>query len=167
MSKLSSKRKFMEVAMRQPHMILLLIVVAMILNGCATLPGHEPIQVNVVGIESLPGEGLEVRMLVKLRIQNPNEAPIDYDGVSLNLNVQGQTYASGVGNQRGTIPRFGEAVIEVPVTISTLRLGLQAFGLMRDGNGLESLKYTLNGRLGGAIFGSMSFSTEGELKLSP
>lgn len=153
--------------MRRPHLVLLLIVFSMMLNSCATLPGREPLHVNVAGMESLPGEGLEIRMLVKLRVQNPNDVPIDYDGVSLNLDVEGQTYASGVSDQRGTIPRFGETVIEVPVTISTLRLGLQAFGLMRDGKDLEKLRYKLNGRLGGSVFGSMPFATEGELNLLP
>ena len=135
---------------------LLLVVVTLMLSACATLPGREPIQVNVAGIESLPGgEDLEVRMLVKLRVQNPNEAPIDYDGVSLKLDVQGQTYASGVSAERGTIPRFGEAVIAVPVTISTVRVALQVFELMRDGKAPEKIKYKLNGRLGGSVFGSI------------
>ena len=153
--------------MRRPYLILLLIVATLMLSACATLPGQEPIQVTVVGIESLPGEDLEVRMLVKLRVQNPNEAAIDYDGVSVKLDVQGQTYASGVSAERGTIPRFGEAVIEVPVTISAVRVAYQAFKLMRDGKGPERLKYSLSGRLGGSVFGSMSFATEGELDLSP
>ena len=154
--------------MRRPYMLLLLGVAALMLSACASLPGHEPIQVAVAGIESLPGgEDLEVRMLVKLRVQNPNESPIDYDGVSLRLDVQGQTYASGVSAERGTIPRFGEAVIAVPVTISTVRVALQVFELMRDGKAPEKLKYKLNGRLGGSVFGSMSFATEGELDLSP
>ena len=153
-------------AILRPYLILLLVTVTLMLNACATLPGREPIQVSVAGIESLPGESLEVRMLVKLRVQNPNEAPIDFDGVSLKLDVQGQTYASGVSDVRGTIPRFGETVIEVPVTISTLRVAFQAFGLMRDGQGPENLKYKLKGRLGGSVFGSLSFATEGEFDLS-
>ena len=153
--------------MRRPYLLLLLAVTTLMLGACATLPGYAPLQVAVAGIESLPGEGLELRMLVKLRVQNPNEDAIDYDGVSLKLDVQGQTYASGVSAARGTIPRFGEAVIEVPVTISTLQVAFQVFRLMRDGKGPERLKYKLNGRLGGSFFGSMSFATEGELDLSP
>ena len=153
-------------AIREPYLLLLLIVATLLLNACATLPDHEPIQVFVAGMEPLPGEGLEVRMLVKLRVQNPNEAPIDYDGISLKLDVQGQTYASGVSDGRGTIPRFGEAVIDVPVTISTLRVAFQAFGHMRDGKAPEKLAYKLKGRLGRSSFASMSFATEGELDLS-
>ncbi len=41
----------------------------------------------MAGIDSLPGEGLAVRMLVKLRVQNPNDAPIENDGVYIRLDV--------------------------------------------------------------------------------
>lgn len=153
--------------MRRLYPLLLLIVTTLTLNACATLSGREPVQVTVANIGPLPGEGLEARMLVKLRVQNPNEDPINYDGISLKLNVQGNTYASGVSDVQGTIPRFGEAVIEVPVTVSTLRVAFRAFGLMREDKGPEKLRYTLHGRLGGAGFGSMSFENEGELDLSP
>ena len=48
-------------------------VVLMGLTACATLSDRDPLQVTVAGIESLPGEGMEMRLLVKLRVQNPNE----------------------------------------------------------------------------------------------
>ena len=155
--------------MRRTYLILLLLllsVVTLFLNSCATLPGREPLRVTVAGIEPLQGQGLEVRMRVKLRIQNPNESAIEYDGVSLKLDLQGQNYASGVSDVRGTIPRFGEAVIEVPVTMSTMRLAMQAYGLMRDGKPPEKLNYKVTGKLGGSAFVSVSFATEGELDLS-
>jgi hypothetical protein len=147
-------------------LLLLLAAAALVLGGCGTPPGSEPIQVSVAGIEPLPGEGLELRMQVKLRVQNPNDAAIDYDGVSLKLDVEGQTYASGVSDARGTVPRFGETVIAVPMTISTLRVALQAVGRMHDGQPPEKLKYKLKGRLGGTGFGSVGFATEGELDLA-
>src|SRR3954468_16874996 len=99
---------------------LLTLLIALSLTACATM--RDPVQVSVAGIESLPGEGLEVRMMVKLRVQNPNEAPIEYDGVFLKLDVQNRTFATGVSDERGVVPRFGEAIINVPLTISTLRV---------------------------------------------
>lgn len=147
-------------------LFLLLTVLTLFLNSCSTLSGREPLRVTVAGIEPLQGQGLEVRMQVKLRMQNPNESAIEYDGVSLKLEVQGQTYASGVSDVRGTIPRFGEAVIEVPVTMSTMRLAMQAVGIMREGRPPEKLKYKVTGKLGGAAFSSVSFATEGEFDLS-
>ena len=155
-----------KIIMRRLSLLLGLGVVTFLLNACATLPGREPLGVSVAGIEPLPGQGMEIRMRVKLRFQNPNEAAIEYDGVSLKLDVEGQTYASGVSDAKGTIPRFGEAVLEVPVTMSTMRVALQAYALMRDGKPPEKLKYKVKGKLSSAGFGSTSFTTEGEFDLS-
>ena len=54
------------------------IGVALILGSCAALTARDPLQVTVAGIESLPGEGMEARILVKLRVQNPNDVAIEY-----------------------------------------------------------------------------------------
>src|SRR5262245_29644421 len=87
--------------------------VSLPLLGCA-LGLHEPVQVIVVGIDSLPSEGMEMRVAVKLRVQNPNDAALDFDGVAMTLEVRGSTFASGVSEARGSVPRFGETVIVVP-----------------------------------------------------
>src|SRR5215213_9835411 len=100
-----------------------LMAAVLITTACATLPAHDPLQVMVAGIEPMQSEAsMEMRLLVKLRVQNPNDAPVDYHGVSLNFVVQGKTYASGVSAVAGSVPRFGESLIDVPVTISALRV---------------------------------------------
>ena len=144
---------------------ILLIVAALNLNGCASLPGREPVQVTVADIESLPGEGLEIRMLVKLRVQNPNDAPVEYDGVYVKLDVLNRTFATGVSAERGSIPRFGESVIAVPVTVSTLRVAFQALSFALDGKPAEKVSYNLSGKLDGPGFGSVRFQADGELVL--
>src|SRR5215471_19059585 len=95
----------------------LLISAALTLAACATMPGRDPLQVTVADIESLPGEDLELRMMVKLRVQNPNDTPVEYNGVYVKLEVLGKTFATGVSDERGSIPRYGESVISVPVTV--------------------------------------------------
>ena len=144
--------------------LLLLLAITLLLPACATLPGRESPQVTVAGVEPLPGEGMEVRMLVKLRVQNPNEAALEYDGVYLKLEVEGKTYATGISDERGVIPRFGEGVVEVPVTISALRAALNAYGLMRGG-APDKIHYQAIGRFGGSVLGATSFSASGELAL--
>ena len=142
----------------------LAIPVAFLLAACAAMPGREPVQVNVAGIESLPGEGMEMRMLVKLRVQNPNDAPIDYDGVYVKIDVQDKTFATGVSDQRGSVPRYGEAVIGVPVTVSVLRVAMNVFRML-DGKGIDQVHYKLTGKLDGPTFGSTRFEAQGELAL--
>lgn len=143
----------------------LAMLLALCLSACATLSGRDPLQVTVAGIESLPGEGLEIRMLVKLRVQNPNDSPVEFDGVFVKLDVLGNTFASGVSPEQGSVPRFGESVIEVPVTVSTLRVALRAFGVLMDDKRLENLPYKLTGKLDGPLFGSVRFEAAGELTL--
>jgi LEA14-like dessication related protein len=134
-------------------------------TGCASLHGRDPPHVTVAGVEPLEGQGMELRMLVKLRVQNPNDAPIDYNGVALEMNVQGKTLASGVSDAAGSVPRFGETVIEVPVTASALGMLGQAIGMVqRRFNG--PISYEMKGKLNGSTFSSVHFTSHGELDLA-
>jgi LEA14-like dessication related protein len=134
------------------------------LGACATLPGNDPLQVTVAGMEALPGEGMELRMLVKLRVQNPNPAPIDFSGVYVELDVQDKTFATGVSSEAGTVPAFGEAVIAVPVTVSVLRMVRQVIGVL-DGQPVETIRYEMSGKLSGGTFSAWRFRSSGELDL--
>lgn len=137
----------------------------MLLAACAMMPGREPLQVNVADVESLEGQGMEWRMLVKLRVQNPNDAPIEYDGAYLRLDVLDKSFATGVSDARGTIPRFGEAVIEVPVTVSAVNIVRHVIGIAVDGKPPEKISYRLEGKLNSPGFGSTRFDSHGELAL--
>lgn len=142
-----------------------LLLATVFLGACASMPRQDPLQVSVAGIESLPGEGMELRLLVKLRVQNPNDAPIEYDGVSLNLDVMGRDFASGVSDVAGTVPRFGEAVVAVPVTVSLMRMARQVIGML-DGKPVDKVTYSMSGKLGGVtLFGTHRFSSQGEFEL--
>ena len=143
----------------------LMLLVALALGACAGLAPRDPLQVTVADIESLPGEGLELRMLVKLRVQNPNDAPIEYNGVYLKLDVLDNSFATGVSDERGSIPRFGESIISVPITVSTLRMAVQALGLVGSGGSIEKVNYKMEGKLGGSAFTSTRFQAQGQLTL--
>ena len=147
---------------------LLLGLLALVLSACATLPERDPPQVTVAGIEPLQGQGLELRLLVKLRVQNPNDAAIDYDGVFVRLDVQERTLATGVSDARGSVPRFGEAIVAVPVTISAFRMARQvvgAVGAMERGTAADKIRYQLRGKLSGTGFRSVRFDAKGEFAL--
>lgn len=141
-----------------------LAVAVLVLGGCASLQRSDPLQVTVAGIEPLQGEGLELRMLVKLRVQNPNDSPLDYDGVYVKLDVLGKTFASGVSNDTGSVPRFGEALVAVPVTVSVLRMVRQALGMM-DGKPIDKVTYEMSGKLNGPALRTARFRSEGEIDL--
>lgn len=137
-------------------------VLALALAACASLP--DPVQVTVAGIEPLPGEGMELRMLVRLRVQNPNDVAIDFTGAAVTLDVAGKTFATGVSDAAGTVPRFGEAVVAVPVTISMMRMARQVLGAV-NAEPTDRIAYDLSGKLARRGAGSVRFSTSGELQL--
>jgi LEA14-like dessication related protein len=141
------------------------VAFALVPCGCAILHPPDPPKVTLAGVEPAAGEGLEMRMQLKLRIQNPNDAPIDYNGIYVQLDVQGKTLASGVSNQSGVIPAFGEAVIAVPIAVSMMGIVRQAMGLM-GGNALDKLTYQMSGKLNTPSSGALRFKSQGELNLS-
>ena len=135
-----------------------------LVHGCASIH-RDPLQVTVAGIESLQGEGLEMRLMVKLRVQNPNDTPVDYDGVAVDMAVQGKKFATGVADATGSVPRFGETVVSVPVTISAMRMISQALGLMQS-SGMEKIRYEMKGKLSGHGLSSTHFAVQGEFDLA-
>lgn len=149
---------------RRLHAGWLLLLFA-VLAGCASMPSRDPLQVTVAGIEPLQGEGMELRLLVKLRVQNPNDTAVEFNGASLNLDVMGRSFASGVSDQAGTVPRFGEAIVAVPVTVSVLRMARQVLGML-DGKPVDKVTYSMSGKLNGAsLFGTQRFKATGEFAL--
>jgi len=136
------------------------LLATLAIGGCASMQSRDPLQVTVAGIEPLQGQGLEMRMVVKLRVQNPNDGPVDYNGVALQMDVQGKAFASGVTDAIGTVPRFGESVINVPVTISAFRMARQALGLM-SGGGIHKIDYAMKGKLNRGAMSATRFVTQG------
>lgn len=145
------------------HAVLLLFAVGFLLGGCAALM-REPVRVSVAGLDPLVGQGLEMRFSLKLRVQNPTDAPIDYDGISVSLDLNGTPFASGVSDRAGTVPRFGEAVLDVPVSVSAFAAARQAWNLPGAAANGE-LPYALRGRLAGSGLGTVHFSDAGTLRL--
>ena len=138
---------------------------AMLASACASLATRDPLNVTVAGIEGLPGEGMELRLLVKLRVQNPNDAPVEYDGIAVDLDVQGRSFASGVSAETGVVPRFGEAIVSVPVTVSMLRMVRQVVGML-DGERVDKVSYVMRGKLSGTTaFTAHRFSANGDFAL--
>ena len=79
-----------------------LAAAALALAGCASTHQPDPPHVTLAGIEPLSGEGLEARVLLKLRVENPNDAPINYDGIYVELDVLDKSFASFVARMRFT-----------------------------------------------------------------
>ncbi len=149
--------------MQQTTKVLALLVVST-LAGCASLTNTDPLTIGVVGIEPVPSEGVELRLAVTIRIQNPNDAPVEYTGAALALELNGRNLASGVTPAVGVVPRYGETTFVVPVTISAFDMVRQVFGFV-EADARGEVRYRVRGKLEGGLFGSRRFVSEGALQL--
>lgn len=139
-------------------------LLALLLGACSGLMGRDPLKVTVAGIEPVAGAGMEMRLAVKLRIQNPNDQPVQFTGAALTMDVNGRELASGVSSDSGAVPRYGETMLTVPVTISAFSMLRQALGVM-GGDDLKDIPYRVEGKLEGGRFGTHRFSAEGRFDL--
>jgi LEA14-like dessication related protein len=140
-----------------------LAAAAALLAGCAGLGLGEPLNVNLVGIEPLEGQGMEARFTIKIRVQNPNDAPIEFDGMSIALDVRGERLATGVSDAKGVVPRFGETVLAVPVSVPASALIRQVLGFATGDR--AKTDYRLRGTLSRPGFGSTRFESTGQIAL--
>jgi LEA14-like dessication related protein len=148
--------------------MLLVSGLVLILAGCAALNHRDALRISIAGMQPLEGEGMEARFAVQLRIQNHSNKPVDYDGIALDLDLRGMSFASGVSNQSGTIPGFGETVITVPVTVPATAILRQVFQIATsDRPGVETkVDYRLRGLLGGpGLALGHRFDSTGEVTL--
>jgi LEA14-like dessication related protein len=142
-----------------------LMLVALTLNGCAGLFGADPLRVSVAGIEPIASQGLEIRFNVKLRVQNPNDSTVSFNGVSLDLELNGKPFASGVSDQAGTVQRFSETIVTVPLTVPAFAAVRQAFAVA-DAAQSGQIPYILRGKLAGGMTCTKRFINQGTLSLS-
>jgi LEA14-like dessication related protein len=142
----------------------LLVFIPLLLVGACATPTLAPLRVNVASVQRIDGGAMELRFSARLRVQNVNDAPVDFSGASAELMLlNGKTIGTGVSDGRGTVPRMGETFVDVPVTVSALGEVRQAIGLY--GAPDRKLDTVLKGRLTGAGSGDLSFEWRGELAM--
>jgi LEA14-like dessication related protein len=135
------------------------------LCSCMTLsPNSDPLNVSIAGVEPLDGEGFELRLAVKVRIQNPNDAPVEYNGVALTLELNGKKFGTGVSDETGTVPRYGETVVTIPITVGPFTMARQALGFLNSGD-IKAVDYAVHGKLEGGLFGTTRFSDKGTFEM--
>ena len=67
--------------------------------------------VNSVKVE--PGQGLNLRFLIGLHVQNPNAIPLPIHGVNYTVALADQQVVSGNSQNQPTIPAHGEQDVEI------------------------------------------------------
>ncbi len=145
---------------------LLVALTLAILSGCSSLSYREPVRISVAGIDPLPSEGLEARFAITLRVQNPNETALEFDGVFIDLELEDRSFGSGVSDQSGSVPRYGESLVTVPVVVPLTSILRQLLTIADREDSAERFSYRLRGHLGGnSLYRGMRFDHEGVFEL--
>lgn len=147
--------------MRKP----VVLAVVMLIGACAGLSQRDPLNIDVAGIEPLPSEGMELRLAVTIRVQNPNDTQVQFTGAALELELNGRALATGVTDSAGTVPRYGETEFTVPVTISAFNVARQLLALV-NGSNADQVDYRVRGKLEAGLFGTRRFTDDGSFRLT-
>ena len=140
-------------------------LVAATITGCAGLaPGMQPPSITIAELGLGSAGILEQQYNVRLRIQNPNTVDFSVDGIAFELEVNGQPFAKGVGNDTVTVPRFDSGFMNAEA-VSTLGALLRQFGRLREGN-KALFKYRIKGQLSIAGGTRVPFEEHGEFDFS-
>ena len=145
---------------------MMVLAVSIVAYACAATDGVVPPKVNLVNIVPAQSSGVfEQRFLVELRISNPNEFDIPLDGLSFDMDVNGDYFATGLSNTDVVVPRFGSAVVSAETTASSIQLFRQILNAVRTG----TVDYSIKGK---ALVGQFSrraipFDIDGELNFVP
>lgn len=131
------------------------------LAGCAGMPGGlEPLKVSIADVSILDLGLIEQKLGLKVRIQNPNSVDIPIDGMSYDLEMNGQPFAHGVARPQTHVPRYGEVVIQVEA-VSNIGSILRQLGALQQE---QKLNYRFKGELdSGRWQGARPFDMEGTI----
>lgn len=147
---------------------LLTLFCAVLLTACAGI-GLEPFDdpdIELLGLEPLPSQGMEARFLVRLRIVNPNSMALEVDGMAYDVYLRDSKVLSGVSNEPLKIEGYSEAVAELEVAagiFGSLALLRDLMTNPPDGG----IPYRLNAKLSRKGFGgSIRVRREGSIDLS-
>jgi len=143
-----------------------LAITLFVLNGCAGFGKRlVPPRISLVHIQVQKVTLFETVFRIELRVYNINDVSLTVRGIDCQLKLQGKDFATGVSNERTTVPAFETGVIPMMVYSSVLEVVKGLMLLPKD----EKLEYTLTGRVhleGGALMpASLFFKSEGRMSL--
>lgn len=138
-----------------------------LLSACAGLAGlSQKPEISLAGLDLVEIGLFEQRFALRLRVQNPNDVDLPIAGLSFDVELNGQHFARGLSNKPVTIPRMGEAVLEVTAT-SNLGSVLKQMRELQKG-GRDRVDYRISGRISLEGFespGGFPFERKGDLPL--
>lgn len=127
-----------------------LITVLLFLSGCATMsPDYEEPTVELVSFKALPANGFEQNFEIGLKLTNPNNFELPFNGISCQLSLAGETLARGVTSDIPTAAAYGESRFVVPVSTSLMG-GIKVIRALMASKG-QDISYQMKAKIDIAI----------------
>lgn len=137
-----------------------ILLSALLLAGCARMMLQPP-SVTLAHMEVVEVGLFEQRFAFKLRVMNPNKAEIAITGLSFEVELNNESFAKGVSSKPVTVPRMGEALLDV-TAVSGLTGVLRQITEVARGTRDEMI-YRIKGRLVTDSHGTLNFDERGVL----
>ena len=96
-------------------------------------------------------------------MQNPNNAQVRIDGLSYQIDLNGELFAKGVSRQSTSIPAFGEIVLDA-TAVGNLGAIMSQVAQMQRSGAPERFSYRLKGKLASGQT-SLPFDSQGKIEL--
>lgn len=134
------------------------------LGGCASALKLEAPNLSVVSIKMQSADIFSQRILVRMRVQNPNDRALPIKGITYRIEVNDAELANGVSDTPFTVPAMGEAEFDVNLTANLASALSQLLG--KRGNS-DTLDYRLIGSvaLSSGFLRRIPFDERGSVKL--
>lgn len=151
-----------------PKKSLAIPFVILIIAGCAGVGTQlDPPRISLANIQVQEVTGLETAFQIQLRVFNANDVDLNVKGIKAELEINEQTFATGVSNTPVDIPSYGTELVTITVYSSVIKMFRSVYGLKDS----EELRYRLNGKLRVAgnnmLPTTLPFESEGQVTLKP
>jgi LEA14-like dessication related protein len=122
--------------------ILFMLAVAASLSACAVRQDALPPEVRLADLRPVGIGLIEQRFQVILRLVNRNDFALNLDGMTLDLELNGQPFAFGASNQAVSLPRLGQATVPIEVSATLLEITQSLLSVADSG----SVSYRISGQ---------------------
>jgi LEA14-like dessication related protein len=143
---------------------LAVLATSFLVVGCASAFKLEAPQLSVVSMNVQSADIFSQRMLVRMRVLNPNARELPVKGITYRIEVGGAELAQGLADKPFIVPAMGEAEFDVQVTANLATALSQLLG--RKGSS-DTLEYRLVGSvaLSSGFLRRIPFDERGSVKL--
>jgi len=143
-----------------------LFAVSVALCACSLFePKIDKPTLTVVGVSMLHGDLLQQTFKVTFNVQNPNDRALPIEGLTADLKVGGEEFATGAAKEPFTVPAKGNIDFDMTIT-AEMALGLIKLSKQLSGHA-DSLDYELTGvvHLKSHMLRSVPFHQSGSFSL--